>query len=212
MSRSSHSHASLRTNPRPTASRRPQRVAGRLLFGAGLAVAALTSPARAAQVAPPVVPSTIAVPAGHRAYLISHAMGTQNYLCMPRANGTLGWAFVGPQATLFDDEAGQEITHYLSVNPEEGVARPTWQHSRDTSAVWAKQVGDPAPVTAGAIPWLLLQVVGRQTWTDGDRMVKTTYIHRVDTVGGMAPAGDCPTLGARAFVPYAADYVFYQAE
>ena len=198
----------------PASGRRAPGAAGRLLFAASLALAALSAPAAAAaagNVVPPAVPGTIAVPAGHRAFLISHAIGTQNYLCMPRPNGTLGWSFVGPQATLFEVDLEQEMTHYLSVNPEEDIARPTWRDSRDSSIVWANPIGDPAPVSPDAIPWLLLQVVGKQDWSDGDRLAKTTYIQRVNTVGGLAPAGDCPRLGARAFVPYAAEYVFYRA-
>jgi Protein of unknown function (DUF3455) len=42
-------------------------------------------------------------------------------------------------------------------------------------------------------------------------MVATTFIQRVNTVGGKAPASGCPSLGARTFVPYEADYVFYKA-
>jgi hypothetical protein len=43
-------------------------------------------------------------------------------------------------------------------------------------------------------------------------MTGTTFIQRVNTVQGPAPAGDCPSIGARVFVPYAADYVFYRAK
>ena len=40
----------------------------------------------------------------------------------------------------------------------------------------------------------------------------TTYIHRVNTSGGVAPATGCSKLrdlGKKAFVPYTADYYFY---
>jgi len=69
----------------------------------------------------------------------------------------------GPQATLFNEHGQQVITHFLSPNPDEaGTARATWQHSRDTSAVWARAIAsssDPAFVAPGAIPWLLLELV-----------------------------------------------------
>ena len=50
------------------------------------------------------------------------------------------------------------------------MPRATWQDSRDTSAVWAKAIqtsSDPNFVKPGAIPWLLLEVVGLEhgpTW------------------------------------------------
>ena len=39
-----------------------------------------------------------------------------------------------------------------------------------------------------------------------------TYIQRVNTVGGVAPASPCyaGTLGAKQTVSYAADYVFFK--
>jgi hypothetical protein len=97
------------------------------------------------------------------------------------------------------------------------VARAIWQHSRDTSAVWARAIAtsaDPNYVAAGAIPWLLLEVVGADTGpTHGRALIGTTYIQRLETVGGVAPSAGCSTpadLNKRAFVPYEATYVFYQ--
>lgn len=163
------------------------------------------------------VPANIEVPEGNVAFLKGSATGTQNYICLPS-----GWTFLGPQATLFitfrwlGSEVRQQIaTHYLSPNPVEGgTARPTWQSSLDTSAVWAKSIAastDPAFVAAGAIPWLLLQVTGAQKGPSGGSMLAaTTYIQRVNTSGGITPATGC-TLGALALVPYTTDYVFYKA-
>lgn len=169
-------------------------------------------------VTPPPVPANLEVPAGHRAYLMTHATGTQNYVCLPRTSGTgMGWAFLGPQATGFNERGEQVLTHYLSNNPfENGVLRPTWQHSRDTSAVWAEPVRsstDPAYVEPGAVAWLLLEIRGAGNGpTGGDRLSSTTFIQRVNTSGGVAPASDCLVLGSKLFVPYETDYVFYQAE
>jgi len=177
---------------------------------------ALPFAAEGDRVIPPAVPQDIAAPSGTRAFLMAHAVGTQNYICLPNAAGTgLVWTLFGPQATLFDDEAEQALTHFLSANPAEvGVARPTWQHSRDTSAVWGQAIAsstDPNYVASGAIAWLLLRVVGAQTGPDGgDRLTAATYIHRVNTVGGAAPSLDCPQVGARTLVPYTADYYFYK--
>lgn len=80
--------------------------------------------------AQPAVPANLKVPAGHTLFLQGIAIGTQNYICLPT-----GWAFFGPQATLFQFKT-QIITHFLSPNPdEEDVLRATWQHSQDTSRV-----------------------------------------------------------------------------
>jgi hypothetical protein len=160
------------------------------------------------------VPVNLEVPAGNVAYLTTRAEGTQNYVCVLAAEG-FGWQFFGPQATLFDDGNQQVATHFLSRNPDEaGVARATWQHSGDTSAVWAAAVAnssDPAFVATGAIPWLLLRAVG--TTFDGS-LAATTYIQRVNTAGGVAPASGCHSArdaGKKALVSYSTDYIFYRA-
>src|SRR4030095_15166557 len=88
---------------------------------------------------------------------------------------------------------------------------------RDTSAVWALATAsssDAAFVAPGAIPWLLLQVVGDQEGpTGGDRLTATTFIQRLNTLGGIAPSTGCAVatdVGKKALVPYAADYIFYR--
>lgn len=167
--------------------------------------------------AQPAVPSGLEVPAGHTLFLQAGAAGTQNYVCLPTASG-FGWAFFGPQATLFQFNT-QIITHFLSPNPDEkGLARPTWQSSQDTSRVWGKAVAsssDPKFVKSGAIPWLLLKVVGADRGPGGGRwLTDTTYIQRIRTSGGVAPATGCDDradVGAKALVPYKTDYLFYKA-
>jgi hypothetical protein len=180
-----------------------------------VALAFAQQPAHAERAVPPLVPADLAVPSGNKAFRVGHAVGTQNYICQESATAASGFAWVlfGPQATLYNDYDGQIITHFLSPNPVGGdIARATWQHSRDTSRVWAMALKTFA--VPDAIPWLLLQVVGAQDGpTSGDRLTKTTYIHRVNTSGGVAPATGCESSGdvnGRAFVPYEADYVFYK--
>ena len=98
---------------------------------------ALLQPLAAADIVPPPVPSNIQVPAGDTAFLEGHAVGTQNYICLP-SGASVAWTLVGPQATLFNDWDRQLITHFLSPNPDESdTPRATWQHSRDTGTVWA---------------------------------------------------------------------------
>jgi lipid-A-disaccharide synthase-like uncharacterized protein len=179
---------------------------------------ALLPPIAAADIVPPPVPPNLQVPAGNQAFREGHAIGTQNYICLP-SDGSVAWTLVGPQATLFTHRFRQVITHFLSPNPDEsGTPRATWQHSLDTSAVWAVAIAsssDPGFVAPGAIPWLLLQVVGAQPGpTNGHRLTATTFIQRVHTTGGVAPSTGCVAVtevGQRAFVPYTADYIFYEA-
>jgi Protein of unknown function (DUF3455) len=178
---------------------------------------ALLQPLAAADILPPSVPPNLQVPAGNQAFLVGHAIGTQNYVCLP-LEASVAWTLVGPQATLFNDWSRQRITHFLSPNPDESdTPRATWQHSLDTSTVWAVAIASSSDsnfVASGAIPWLLLQVVGAQPGpTGGDRLTETTFIQRVHTSGGVAPSTGCVELtdvGQRAFVPYTADYFFYE--
>jgi lipid-A-disaccharide synthase-like uncharacterized protein len=189
----------------------------RLALAVALTVA-LLPPLAAADLVPPPVPPNLQVPAGHQAFLEGHAVGTQNYICLPSA-ANVAWTLVGPQATLFNDWERQLITHFLSPNPDEqDTPRATWQHSLDTSTVWAVAIAsssDPSFVASGAIPWLLLQVVGAEPGpTGGQRLTATTFIQRVHTSGGVAPSTGCTQItdvGQRVFVPYTADYIFYKA-
>ena len=96
----------------------------------------------------PQVPGNIEVPAGYQLFLSGHAVGTQNYICAPVATPSgVDWLFIGPQATVFDADVQQILTHYQSKNPFRGDAlHATWQDSEDTSAVWAvKRAGSSDP-------------------------------------------------------------------
>jgi hypothetical protein len=180
-----------------------------------LATFALASSAHAQTLTPPTVPTEIEVQPPNQVFLIGHAVGTQNYECQPVASvGRVGWVLFTPQATLFGELDEQLTTHFFSPNPaEDGVVRATWQDSQDTSTVWARATGS-AVVDAEAIPWVRLQKAGTQVGpTGGTTLAVTTFIQRVNTVGGLAPATGCdgPTdAGKKAFVPYTADYVFYK--
>ena len=69
-------------------------------------------------------------------------------------------------------------------------------------------------VNPNAVAWLLLDEVGVQEGpTGGDTLTKTTFVQRLNTTGGLAPETGCSSLtdvGNQAFVPYTADYFFYQ--
>jgi hypothetical protein len=186
-----------------------QRIACVTAFAVAFMVS-LPQLAHADQVTPPPVPVNIQVPAGNKAFLVGHAVGTQNYVCLPSVAGVKFTLFT-PQATLFDDDGKQLTTHYFSPNAVEGsTIRATWQHSRDTSSVWGmarpgESSSDPYYVAPGAIAWLLLRRVGAQDGSmGGDTLSKATFIQRLNTSGGMAPATGCMSstdIGNQAWCP-----------
>jgi len=204
----------------------------RSLFVAALVLACAfgTVTLAAAQVTPPPVPDTIAVPAGNSAYLVGHAFGSQGYTCLPTSTGGAAWSPTArPEATLFTDLFGvqfQIITHFQSINenPNPGIVPPlsgnaTWQGSLDSSRVWAVRVNginagsDPASCpNSGSIPCLLLQSVGNKKGpTGGNLLFKTTFIQRLNTAGGAVPTSVC-TVGQTQLQPYTADYYFFRAD
>jgi hypothetical protein len=171
---------------------------------------------------------------GNSEFLVTHGVGTQGYVCLPSASGvsfTVNNA--RPEATLFTNilgEAFQVITHFLSPveNPNDIGPKPprfgdaTWQSSFDSSRVWAQKTNfihagtDPSCPNVGAIDCLLLQTIGTaQGPTGGATLTKTTFIQRLNTKGGSAPATGCSTtadIGTQALVPYSADYHFFRAD
>ncbi len=147
---------------------------------------------------PPPVPSpTLAVPDGNTLAFDFDGVGVQIYACTATATG-YSWVFQAPQANLYNDGGQLAGTHY---------AGPTWQ-ANDGSTVVGSKVAAFTP-DPSSIPWLLLKAVSH----DGDgRMTKVTYVQRLDTVGGKAPADGCDatTVGAVARVDYTATYYFYE--
>jgi len=183
-----------------------------IAFGIAFALALMVSqPARADEGTPPGLPTNIQVPAGNHLFRVAHAVGTQDYVCLSTGWGSPAY---GPQATLFDGESEQILTHFLSAYPVgSDTFFPTWQDSHDTSTVWANPMpGASYTPDPTAVAWLLLKVVKTAAGpTGGDSMLGTTYIQRLSTTGGLKPTGTC-TEGLRALVPYTADYFFYKAD
>lgn len=139
-------------------------------------------------------PRALDVPAGNQPAFRMRASGVQIYDC----NGS-AWVFRAPEAGLFN--AGGQIkgTHF---------AGPTWE-SNGGRVVAVREAG--ATVDPTAIPWLLLRAV---SWEGRGRMTGVTYIQRVETAGGLAPASGCDAAhaGAVARVGYTATYVFFTDE
>ena len=170
-----------------------------------MALAALAASAPAAQARPlePVVPIDIKVPAGNKVFLVGHALGVQIYECVSTPTG-FNWGFVAPRANLYDNRGKLIITHF---------GGPTWQ-ARDGSRVVGK-LDASVTVNRTAIPWLRLSRASTSAGpADGNQLVDTTFIQRINTRGGLAPAlalCNKRTLGITFESPYTSDYFFYKA-
>lgn len=147
---------------------------------------------------PVAVPKALAPSAGEALALIGPARGVQIYECRTGKDGKAGeWAFVAPDAELFDARGNAIGRH---------GAGPFWE-AKDGSRVTGTVKARADAPEAGAVPWLLLDA--KSTGGAG-AFSGVTSIQRVNTAGGQAPTAPC-TAGASARVPYTADYYFFTA-
>ena len=172
-----------------------------IAIGASLAAAGVLAPAAHAGPPAPDVPGDIAVPAGHKPFLVGHATGVQIYPC--RLTGTgYAWGASTPRATLVGDNGKAIAEHF---------GGPSWQAKDGSLVVGRRDAG--VTVDETAIPWLRLTIASASPGQDGDRLTGTSYILRTATTGGLAPAAaDCnaATDGSSVEVPYTADYTFFK--
>jgi len=151
----------------------------------------------------PVVPPILEPPEDQKVTFHAFAVGVQIYTWTqnPTNAALFSWVFKAPEAVLFkaDDRDDAVGLHY---------AGPTWEYQDGSKVVGTVLQRSPS-ADSNAIPWLLLQAVSNEG--DG-RFSDVTYIQRVKTVGGTAPAtvGDPTHLEAR--VPYTAEYYFYEKQ
>lgn len=148
---------------------------------------------------PPLPSPTLAVPEGNRLAFYFDAIGVQIYACQSTASG-FGFTFQAPEASLFDRRGRLVIKHF---------GGPAWQSVDDGSKVIATKIADFTD-DPRSIPELLLRASSHE---GKGRMADVTYIQRLETVGGLAPAGGCDAdhVGVVARVPYTATYFFYRA-
>jgi uncharacterized protein DUF3455 len=147
----------------------------------------------------PSVPAALAVPEGNKVAFFFDATGVQIYACT-KVGTNYSWVFQAPEATLLNPGGQVAGTHFVG---------PTWQANDGSKVVGVKLAG--VGVDKTAIPWLLLKALSNEG--DG-RMAKITYIQRLDTAGGIAPAAEecsAASVGTIARVDYAATYFFYEA-
>ena len=140
---------------------------------------------------------SIQIEAGHELAFHTYAVGVQVY----KWNGT-AWVFVEPVANLYADKGfrGQVGTHY---------AGPTWESNSGSKVVARRVQNTGCTPDANAIAWLKLEKVS----TDGSGIFDgVTFIQRVNTTGGIAPAAPGTFVGQVAEIPYTAEYFFYRAQ
>ncbi len=131
--------------------------------------------------------------------VIVPAKGVQIYECRAKKDqaSAYEWAFVAPEADLFDTGGRKIGKHY---------GGPHWESTDGSKIVGAVKERTDA-TQADAIPWLLL--ITKSVGSQGS-FSKITGIQRVNTVGGVAPTTGCSqsTVGTTARIPYTADYYF----
>jgi hypothetical protein len=162
----------------------------------------ITCATAAAQIAPPQVPENLRDPATEVVLLKALGKGKQIYVCSakPGADGQFAWVLDRPQADSMDDKGAVIGKHYKG---------PVWEAADGSKVGGQVQQRANAP-DANAVPWLLLKASSHEgTGT----FARVSYIQRVDTEGGLAPAAGCDTShsGAEAAANYRATYFFYVA-
>lgn len=148
------------------------------------------------------LPAAVQVPAGNKVALETVGMGEITYQCNAKKDAAdqFEWVFAGPDAKL-NDRSGKQVGKYYGPPA-------TWE-SLDGSKLTGTQVA-VAPSSAGNIP---NQLVKANPASGSGAMTGVTYIQRVNTLGGVAPATVCAAsnAGTKQTVKYQADYIFYKA-
>lgn len=148
------------------------------------------------------LPTAVQVPAGQRIAMETVGAGDITYECRAKKDmpSAFEWVFVGPDAKLMD-RSGKVVGRYYGPPA-------TWE-SNDGSKVTATQLA-VAPASAGNIP---LQLVKANPAMGMGAMQGVTYIQRVATQGGVAPAVACTATnaGQKQVVKYQADYIIWKA-
>jgi len=149
---------------------------------------------------PVQVPAKLSPGADESLTMIVAAKGVQIYECRAKKDpsGDYEWAFVAPEAELFDAAGSRIGKHY---------AGPTWESNDGSKTVGTVRENAAAP-EADSISWLLL--AAKSVGPEG-AFSKVTNVQRLSTAGGVAPSAGCSkaVAGTRARVNYTADYYFF---
>jgi uncharacterized protein DUF3455 len=146
------------------------------------------------------VPDKLKPGANESLAMIVSSKGVQIYECRAGKDraGDYEWAFVAPEADLFDAGGNRIGRHY---------AGPRWESTDGSKILGAAKEHVDAPAV-DAIPWLLL--TAKSVGPEGS-FSKVTSVQRLSTVGGVAPKAGCSqaAAGTSARINYTADYYFF---
>ena len=146
---------------------------------------------------PGVVPAELAAPAGNAEFLRATGRGVQIYTCQQVGGAAPAWSLTAPDAVL-ENASGFVASH---------GAGPNWTAPDGSSILGSKLAEVPSP-DANSVPWLLVKAETR-----GQGLLSNaTFVQRLDTAGGVAPASGCSaeTLGEETRTAYSATYVFLE--
>jgi len=162
-----------------------------IILGSALIVSAFAGRANA----------QVTLPAGNSIFLNAFGDGVQIYNSAPDGAGGFQWNFIAPQANLYTDAAETTLlgTHF---------AGPTWQYSADSSSVVGLRIASGPSPNPNSIPELELIA---QSHGGTGLFNSVSYILRLNTVGGIAPAVAPTALNQTANVHYTATYSFAKA-
>jgi len=151
------------------------------------------------------LPEILQVEQGNKLAYKAYATGVQIWEVRRSATdpNSYSWINIAPSAKLYQlpDFTQQTGTHY---------GGPSWEFSKGPykgeKTVASKLQGEI--VNATAVPWLLLKANDVLS-SPGN---KVTFIQRVCTTGGVAPAipASESNLGQKDSIPYTAVYLFYE--
>ena len=134
----------------------------------------------------------LAAPAGSTLVFHVYARGVQIY----RWTGA-SWQLYGPNAVLSSDAEGNSTVGTHSPGP-------TWETNSGSKAVGT--VIDRCTVDPNAVQWLSLSAKS----SGAGVLNGVTFVQRVNTVGGKAPATGGTVIGEEIRVAYSAEYFFYR--
>jgi hypothetical protein len=144
--------------------------------------------------------ATLQPPPGNVEIVRAYGVGVQIYHSAPSATDPTKfvWKFFAPEATLFNN-AGNAFIHHFGG--------PSWETDNGSLVVGALVDAEPS-ANPNSIAQLLLSGASH---SGNGLLSRVTFIQRLDTSGGVAPATLPTALGQEVQVPYTATYVFFNS-
>lgn len=145
----------------------------------------------------PKIPDKLKVPEGHVLLFKTQAEGVQIYVSTEE-DGKLVWKFKAPVAFLLQN--GKKVGYHY--------AGPTWEAPDGTKVQKSEKPADvKSPGPKPAVDWLRIKV--KSIGANKGKFAGVTYILRLETEGGVAPALKAERAGIEVGIPYKATYYFF---